>query len=233
MFYYADQLKKLGTSYRDSRYTKLLANSLYGRLGIDGVLLSTQIAAAGDSPSEYAEFQNIKDLRLVNKKTKMANTDSNIGIAAIITSRARIKLYHAMQFISGEGGRVLYVDTDSLVCAFKQTEVLSKKIMNFFDFSKKETIIMDAVFIAPKSYALRYDWGEVVRIKGVDVPDLKFEDIKKAFYMDETLSLRKSSASREGLSYSFISEEVLIKLNAYNKRKFSSDKRYTTPLCRV
>jgi DNA polymerase elongation subunit (family B) len=44
---------------------------------------------------------------------------SNIAVAAAIASKARIKLNQAILEVGYNGGRVLYVDTDSIYAAFK------------------------------------------------------------------------------------------------------------------
>jgi DNA polymerase elongation subunit (family B) len=43
--------------------------------------------------------------------------------AAIITSKARIKLYKTFQDISKNNGRLLYCDTDSVFVAYKKNVI--------------------------------------------------------------------------------------------------------------
>jgi len=54
------------------------------------------------------------------KKNDSEEIDSNVCIAAQITSKARIKLYKAFKNVIKEGGRILYTDTDSIFAAFKR-----------------------------------------------------------------------------------------------------------------
>jgi hypothetical protein len=88
----------------------------------------------------------------------------------------------------------------------------------------------DAVFIAPKTYALRNDF-DLIKIKGVNTKKISFDDLKKKFYneenilFDEQLNFRKSDFNIKQF-YSFKN----IMLNAYDKRTFTKDKKNTTPL---
>ena len=53
----------------------------------------------------------------------------------------------------------------------------------YFDSNKKDTIILDAVFAGPKSYALVYNNGEeVIKMKGVNNKSLDFKTFKENFY---------------------------------------------------
>jgi hypothetical protein len=57
---------------------------------------------------------------------KPENTNSNVIYAAIITSRARIKLYKALKSVLQDNGRLLYCDTDSIFASFNRN-VLGEK----------------------------------------------------------------------------------------------------------
>jgi len=46
--------------------------------------------------------------------------NSNVIYAAIITSKARIKLYKSFISVQNNGGRLLYCDTDSIFAAYKK-----------------------------------------------------------------------------------------------------------------
>jgi hypothetical protein len=70
----------------------------------------------------------INDIIIVtyeNKKNKKV-IDSNVSIAAAITSKARIKLYKAYKEVIKRGGRLLYSDTDSIFAAYKKNVIGEK-----------------------------------------------------------------------------------------------------------
>jgi hypothetical protein len=89
------------------------------------------------SKEKFKEFENsvdiinyieINDFVLlecaINDKLKKKinlggqTTKTNIAIAAAITSKARIKLYHAQKSVIKNNGRLLYSDTDSIIAAY-------------------------------------------------------------------------------------------------------------------
>lgn len=88
----------------------------------------------------------------------------------------------------------------------------------------------DAVFIAPKTYALRND-SDTIKIKGVNTKKISFDELKKKFYneenilFDDQLNFRKSDFSLKQF-YTFKN----IILTAYDKRKFVDHKKNTIPL---
>jgi DNA polymerase elongation subunit (family B) len=64
----------------------------------------------------------IKDFNLNNA----SKFKKNVGVAAAITAKARVKLYNAQEDVINNGGRLLYSDTDSIFAAYK-TNVLDEK----------------------------------------------------------------------------------------------------------
>ena len=62
------------------------------------------------------------------EKEKKDETESRVDYAAIITARARIKLWESIKRGEEAGGRILYCDTDGMFMAFdKLNETGSKK----------------------------------------------------------------------------------------------------------
>jgi len=129
-------------------------------------------------------FQSIKEINGVFlRKVGRRHSISNILIAASITAKARIKLYKGMTEVTNLGGRILYVDTDSIIASFDKntyTKYLNRPIGEvFFDKNLDDTIILDAVFALPKTYAIRYKNSSIVKIKGFNMrPDFdKFKTI--------------------------------------------------------
>jgi DNA polymerase type B, organellar and viral len=148
---------------------KLLLNSLYGRFGMDDSFTNTKIIPKED----LLEFENrfkegIKDIidlgdnylvqykdpqvefnTLLNGERETHNV--NIAIAAAVTAYARI---HMSQFKNNDTlPRLFYSDTDSVYfegplpnSLINPTELGKFKLDGVYD---------DAVFLAPKVYALK------------------------------------------------------------------------------
>jgi DNA polymerase elongation subunit (family B) len=62
-----------------------------------------------------------KDFSLNQKRFK-----KNVGIAAAITAKARIKLFNAQKDVVKNEGRLLYSDTDSIFAAYKKNVINEK-----------------------------------------------------------------------------------------------------------
>jgi hypothetical protein len=227
-------------------FGKLIINSLYGRLGMD-------------ESSSYSFFINQKDFEIYNNKfkilkrrplndmdfieielTKKAQNDlnlqkqkirSNVSIAAAITSKARIKLMRAQLAVIKNEGRLLYSDTDSIFAAYKRDVSNEKHGEIFWDVSKTNTILSDAVFIAPKTYGYKINNESIIKIKGASHTNISFEDLKAAFYKNEeftTISNLFVIYKHNFLLKSEL-ESKRFALNYYDKRKFVDDKKNTKP----
>lgn len=199
-------------------------NAFYGRLGINKELKLTQLHNS-ESSELYQDLDHntlalYSNLRLKNTVIKNKNA-SNIIIAAIITARARIKLYNSFYTIIKNNGRVLYTDTDSIIAAFKKEADVENKQLDqiMFDTSKHDTEIKDAVFIAPKTYILKFkNEEEVFKLKGVNENNYSFLDIKTKFYNNEPILFEKQSIKQKNLVFQFTKETVLVSTTNYNKR---------------
>lgn len=231
---YAEVLAEWRQTKTYKSIAKKLANSLYGRLGMSGDLLLTNLPhlqKEGADTGELNEYAEYGHLQLTNRTVKQ-QPQSNIAAAAIITARARIKLYNALQSVMAEGGRLLYCDTDSVIAAFAQENpVENRKIGEvYFDTSKPDTRLKKAVFIAPKTYGLVTDEGrEIIKIKGAQAGNMTYNALEKAFTNKTALKTTKTSLSREGLEYRLHIEEIQIETNTYNKRIWNQDRTDTTP----
>lgn len=95
-------------------------------------------------------------------------------IGAMVTASAQIRLLTAMELL---GEKVLYHDTDSIVCVLKQSEELPPEIKigecigewEIEHPSEEEGFIDEFVAIAPKAYAMRFSNPQVedlIKIKG-------------------------------------------------------------------
>ncbi|CAD8131366.1 unnamed protein product [Paramecium sonneborni] len=163
-------------------------NTFYGRLGMNPERLSEEI-------SNNLNINNPNYIKIVNingcyiSYTKKEKSISNITISASITAKARIKLYKGFLNVIKTGGKLLYCDTDSIICEYKNNcDVLDKQIGElYFDSKNSDTIIKDCVFACPKTYALKYENKEVVKIKGFN-SNPSYDVFKEKFYNKETIT---------------------------------------------
>jgi len=210
---------------------KNVINSFYGRLGLSDDLKITTLGFSYEK-KHYTEFLEINNFFLKNNIiTQSKKLKANIAIAAIIAARARIKLYESiMYFNQMTDTQVLYVDTDSLIISFPNTTLIDNKqhIHKIsFDLTKEETMIQDAIFIAPKTYALKLiNNKEIIKLKGINKHTLTFDQIKFAFLQNSPLKLQKTSLLQNGLEFKLVTENINLSTTNYNKRIWNKD--YTT-----
>lgn len=179
-------------------------------------------------------YGELDDLFLIKKKSHKKNK-SNIALAAAIAAKARIKLYKAQRSVVEHGGHLLYSDTDSIFASFHLNNNVENKLIGdyvYFDTNKKDTKLLDAVFISSKTYALVLeDLTEVVKIKGINTIDIDFKTIKDSFFNDtEYLTLKSDQFLKKNLElrHSLISKEINIQ--NYGKRIWTEGKTNTQPL---
>jgi DNA polymerase elongation subunit (family B) len=205
---------------------KLLVNSFYGRLGLNKKLNITHISQ--DKPVD--EFLQLNSFFLKNSEINQKNFKSNIIAASIITSRARIKLFKAFHYLQTEQcGELLYCDTDSIIIAFPKSIIIENKKLPheiYFDTSKNDTEIDEAVFVAPKFYALRFKnhplrtYNDVIKIKGVTDTSISFDEIKTAFQTNKPILLTKRSLFKNNhMEYTIETSKIEISTNNYSKRQ--------------
>lgn len=209
---------------------KLLINSFYGRLALGDEIEFMHLVQELHNEKCYGIVDNLFLIKTKSKK----KSKSNIALAAAISSKARIKLYRAQLSVIKHGGRLLYSDTDSIFAAFKNTDSVENKLLGdyvFFDTKKKDTLLLDAVFISSKSYAVVLEDGtEVVKFKGVNIIDKDFKSIKNDFYNNKTyISLNSSQIYKKNLDLRAHTINMQVNLQDYNKRLWNHNKTDTTP----
>lgn len=188
---YVDTLYNLRLSYPKTNpmnmVAKLLLNSLYGRFGMDDSFTSTQIINKKDYPKQekqpdfkesLVDFIDLGDsylLQLKNPKSLIkTNLDNgfekhnvNIAIACSVTAYARIHMsqFKYPLFLLENNLNLYYSDTDSLY--FDNS--LPSNLVNHLELGKLklEGVYDQAVFLAPKVYALKNKEEEIIKIKGL------------------------------------------------------------------
>jgi hypothetical protein len=179
------------------------------------------------NPDKYPHLSFIKFNGNYDNEIK-----SNIFLASAITSKGRILLHKAISKIEDLGGKVLYCDTDSIFCTFKDgkdknnNDILDRDLANFdgiilrFDSSKQDTVIEKGIFLKPKQYSLKYDKGKTsTKLKGVS-PKYLGDDIFEKFYNRNELvfkDMKYFSKKGRGISASEVSKKINI--DGFSKRK--------------
>lgn len=241
---YFDEIKKLGNSYK--LFAKFNVNTLYGRLGM-GPINEYSFFIKKNDLSFYEKHLTINShiilndiillkVEINNKLSKLLKIapikiKNNISIAAAITAKARIKLFKAQQSVIAHGGKLLYSDTDSIFAEYPTNVIGEQHGEVFWDPSKNETIIKDAVFVNPKTYGILYpDNTQNVKMKGLNDNAITFLELKEKFYLNgnfETHNFLYLSKKELLLKNTIIKKKF--DLQNYDKRKFIHHKTDTIP----
>jgi hypothetical protein len=140
-------------------------------------------------------------------------------------------LYKGFLSVEKNKGKILYTDTDSIIAEFDRN--IDNEIHGdlFWDISKKDTKIKDAVFCNPKSYGLKFfDNTEIVKIKGIQRNYINFDELKHSFYNNKMLSVSNiTQIKNNNFKLEYRTIEKKINLIAYNKRKFNKELISTSP----
>jgi len=218
-------------------FWKLFINSMYGRMGMEENNVKTEIVDQLKYKRIELKKQIIKEI-IINKvivvtyieKNDKKDIDSNVCVAAAITSKARIKLYRAYKEVIKNGGRLLYSDTDSVFAAYTRNVIGERHGEIFWDGSKKDTAVDEAIFAIPKGYAIKLENASTVKIKGFKKDSITFEEFEKTFKSKKELITKEIHFNKAKFKLKFEEIEKTILLHNYNKRVFNEDKTETKPL---
>ncbi len=237
-----DKIKEEGGYYKI--FGKLVENGLYGSMALksdDTFLYTTFSHQDFKSVLEnftVKKFYRINDVYIIiiANDYKVKNTNKvknvlemsvrNLSYSSAIASKARIKIYNTIKTVEIDGGRVLYIDTDSVFAEYPVEDLRPVfgpyKWLEFYD---------DAVFVSAKTYALKKGLKEEIRVKGVNTKNISFEEFKKNFYSNTPISFENQLAFKR---YNFELKQLystkVISMGGYDKRIFSFDKKTTQPL---
>ena len=243
---YFSKLKAEGENYKT--FAKLIINSLYGRFGmgesneystivwekeLDWWFKNFEIISCNSiNKLNYIKVKINKKLIKIINKSEFNTTLSNVAIASAISSKARIKLIKAFNDVKSNGGDLKYCDTDSLFVGFKKDILDEKHGEVYWDSKKKDTIIENSIFIAPKLYGVKFKNIEVetIKIKGISNPQIRIEDLKKSFYNNKTnIKFKQTQFSRKNFIIKTEEIEKNLNFNFFNKRIWNKSKNETTP----
>jgi hypothetical protein len=210
---------------------------MYGRMGMEENNVKTEIVDQLKYKRIELKKQIIKEI-IINKvivvtyieKNDKKDIDSNVCIAAAITSKARIKLYKAYKEVIKNEGRLLYSDTDSVFAAYKRNVIGERHGEIFWDGSKKDTAVNEAIFAIPKGYAIKLENASTVKIKGFKKDSITFEEFERTFKNKKELITKEIHFNKAKFKLKFEEIEKTILLHNYNKRIFNEDKTETKPL---
>lgn len=236
---FVDNYKNLRkNSEIENVFWKLFINSIYGRLGMGPNFEETILI---QNEEDYKKIRKEKEIireSIINKikiitiekEKKINEVDSNVSIAAQITSKARIKLYKAFKEVVKNGGRILYTDTDSIFAGFERDVLGEKHGEVYWDREKEDTKIDNAIFALPKGYAVIFNKKEIIKIKGFKRNSISFSEFEKTFKNNDELTLKEINFKKSNFSIKFEEIEKKIQLNSYDKRIFNSSKNETKAL---
>jgi hypothetical protein len=190
--------KKSGKGSPNYIISKLLLNSLYGRLGMNPIAETHLIIENKKALELYKRnnITNVIDLRNGKEMISFFNVapsfdgekpdikNISVVISAAVTSYARI---YMSQFKTDKNLIIYYIDTDS---ADVNKEIDSKYIGDELGQMKLEHVFDDAIFLGPKMYGgINKDY-EYVRIKGLKNP-IKFKELKTLLKKDQKLEIKQ------------------------------------------
>lgn len=224
-----NEIRRMGGLYK--QIGKNNNNTFYGRLGMNPKKYVSEITT--EEPKTLSSTYTKRNGVYITKTLK-ENSLSNISISASITSKARIKLYEGMQSVIENNGRILYTDTDSIFAAFDRKDYKEKLDMwmgeVIFRSNDPTTIIEDAVFATPKTYAIRFQNGkDIVKIKGFNVKP-NFDEFKKKFYNGEYIDTVTEQWSTSNMNMRRIDRKKKTNLSGLTKRVWEPDLKKTIPV---
>lgn len=218
---------KCNTPSTDPMYniSKLLLNSLYGRMGMSPELDITKIVTVEESEQLIKKEQVVNivpldsDIIMITyKQTQSELDDENVSsevntsvpVAAAITAYARIEM---TKYLSKYKNNIYAIDTDGIKIDCKLDPVfMDSKVLGKM---KYEYTFKWAIFPAPKvygGYLLKpyKKWkNEMVKIKGVKVP-ISFFNLLGIIYEDKSLIIDQQKWYR-----SFEEGNIIIKDEKY------------------
>jgi DNA polymerase type B, organellar and viral len=175
--------------------SKLLLNSLYGRLGMRPDFEEHEVITY-DKENEYINKFNISDIidfkngkELISFYKPILNLDKenkkcniSVVISAAVTAYSRI---YMSQFKNNKDYTLFYSDTDSIDINKPLSDSFIGKEIGLM---KLEHIFDEAVYLAPKVYGGKTNEYDIVKAKGVKVP-IPFSKLKPLLYKNTKLQI--------------------------------------------
>jgi len=162
--------------------SKLMLNSFWGKFGMRDNLCSTEFI---QKPKRYFDLlrsshKQIHDIHIINNDCVMVtsspnddfnegNNSSNLAIASLTTSYARLRLLTMLRSLAD---RVLYFDTDSVIYVSREGDWEPERgsVLGEWDnqLEAGESHIVSFMSLGPKTYSYVTDTGRVeMKIKSI------------------------------------------------------------------
>lgn len=225
-------------------FGKNMINGLYGSFALQEenhftiVLQSEEEFNSICNLTDVVKWKKIGNLYIINieknqksrflfktsKKFNDLSESRNVMYAAIISSKARVKLNKALQKTLDCGGKLYYTDTDSIFAGFSSSFLGEE--MGEIRWSE---ILEDAVFLSSKFYFIK---NKNLKLKGIKTNNYDFEDVKKNFFNGEFFLKWDGQFNVNKKDYNFFYNynSKIINLCAYDKRIFDKNKKNTKPV---
>jgi len=207
--------------------SKLLLNSLYGRLGMNPISEKHKIISSSDSMELWSKLNITNIISLKNGKELISYFDDNdqnsdnlntqiknisVVVSSIVTASARI---HMSKFKTDKRFTIYYTDTDSIDI---DKPLDSIHVGDELGQMKLEHIFTNALFLSPKFYGGQTENYEYVRIKGLKNP-IKFDEIKKLLIKNTKIEIEQEKwYSDISNGYFHIKNELYTIMITENKR---------------
>ena len=251
---FAEEIKEL-REIGDRSIWKSIFVSLFGKLGMSPIDSETLFLTNAEYLKKKETIEILKEIWfqqqcLVQIKKTPENPNSMVQYAALITAKARIKLYKAIEDVEKAGGRLLYCDTDSLFVAFpSKMEILGKQHGEvYWNPTKKNVELADACFASTRTYSVLFlDGSWETKMAGQPRNSISFQHFKEEFY---TCKSSFMNSYKRGSFYEYenfpLNNEFpnifnyrewnvknYINLHNYKKRGFTKDKKQTFPWYKI
>jgi hypothetical protein len=210
--------------------SKILMNSLYGRMGLkqelteytfkDKLEIEKFTMNNNITIKDIIEFSDsINSLIVTIKDSDEVSLKSSVPIAAAITAYARMQL---AEILLDHDLDILYIDTDSFKCKQKITELDRYKHLDHDGLGalKYEGTFSESLFLLPKVYGGIYieSGEEFTKVKGFK-DQVEFAKLKDLLFKNHEIKLTQNKWMRDMLKseIKIMKSPYLLKLNE-NKR---------------
>lgn len=197
--YFYDMKKKSDKNSPQYIISKLLLNSLYGRLGMNPIKNKHVIVNKAEAFKYFENFSvtdvmSLGDKEMISILNLNKNDDSDqylgsnvcVAVSAAVTAYARI---YMAQFKQNHKENILYTDTDSISI---NKELDNKFVGTEIGKFKLEYISSKSIFLAPKVYFSLTNGSEICKIKGFKAQNYKnitFNEFYNLLYKNKKLIL--------------------------------------------
>lgn len=237
-----NEVRKKGVYYKI--FGKNMNNGLYGSFALNETNDAFVVCLNDTEFESYCKHVDIKSFVRVGSSyiIKIEKTEKsglvldkkkkwtfdfkkrNVAYAAIIASKARIKLNTALNNVIDDGGELYYTDTDSIFAGYDKS-YLNCELGEI----KWNEVYEDGVFISSKFYHIK---NQKIKLKGVNISSYDFDEIKKKFYDDHDSIIFDGQLNFERKNFILLQKKIEkeIKLSGYDKRIFAPNKLTTQPI---